>query len=98
MQKASGESETLGNKAANAEQKVADALNKSEREAKEYGEALQKASGESETLGNKAANAGELIQDAFATIGAVAALNKIKDGFVSAASAAIEFESAVTGV
>lgn len=86
------------NKAANAEQKVADALNKSEREAKEYGEALQKASGESETLGNKAANAGELIQDAFATIGAVAALNKIKDGFVSAASAAIEFESAVTGV
>ena len=98
LQKASGESETLGNKAANAEQKVADALNKSEREAKEYGEALQKASGESETLGNKAANAGELIQDAFATIGAVAALNKIKDGFVSAASAAIEFESAVTGV
>lgn len=86
------------NKAANAEQKVADALNKSEREAKEYGEALQKASGESETLGNKAANAGELIQDAFATIGVVAALNKIKDGFVSAASAAIEFESAVTGV
>lgn len=71
------------NKAANAEQKVADALNKSEREAKEYGEALQKASGESETLGNKAANAGELIQDAFATIGVVAALNKIKDGFVS---------------
>lgn len=47
---------------------------------------------------NKAANAGELIQDAFATIGVVAALNKIKDGFVSAASAAIEFESAVTGV
>lgn len=86
------------NKAANAEQKVADALNKSEREAKEYCEALQKASGESETLGNKAANAGELIQDAFATIGVVAALNKIKDGFVSAASAAIEFESAVTGV
>lgn len=86
------------NKAANAEQKVADALNKSEREAKEYGEALQKASGESETLGNKAANAGELIQDAFATIGVVAALNKIKDGFVSTASAAIEFESAVTGV
>ena len=86
------------NKAANAEQKVADALNKSEREAKEYGEALQKASGESETLGNKAANAGELIQDTFATIGVVAALNKIKDGFVSAASAAIEFESAVTGV
>ena len=59
---------------------------------------MQKASGESETLGNKAANAGELIQDAFATIGVVAALNKIKDGFVSAASAAIEFESAVTGV
>lgn len=65
---------------------------------KNTGEALQKASGESETLGNKAANAGELIQDAFATIGVVAALNKIKDGFVSAASAAIEFESAVTGV
>ena len=98
LQKASGESETLGNKAANAEQKVADALNKSEREAKEYGEALQKASGESETLGNKAANAGELLQDAFTTLGIVAGLNKIKDAFISTASAAIEFESAVTGV
>ena len=86
------------NKAANAEQKVADALNKSEREAKEYGEALQKASGESETLGNKAANAGELLQDAFTTLGIVAGLNKIKDAFISTASAAIEFESAVTGV
>lgn len=83
---------------ASAEKQVADALNKSEHEAEEYASAASKAASESNKLGVQGESTAQLLESAFMALGVERALRGIIKAFTDCSKAAIEYESAITGV
>jgi len=63
-----------------------------------YGDIADEAGGQSEQFGNTSVNAVQELSKALTAAGIAKLLNEIYEGFAAAASAAIEFESAITGV
>ena len=83
---------------ANTEQKVADSLNKSEQEAKEYGDAMIKAADDSEKLGDKGGNAISELESIIAGAGIVMGLKKIGEAFLDCSNSAAQFEASIAKV
>ena len=83
---------------ASAEQKVADSLNKSEQEAKEYGDAMIKAADDSEKLGDKGGNAISELESIIAGAGIVMGLKKIGEAFLDCSNSAAQFEASIAKV
>ncbi|MBQ3566231.1 MAG: phage tail tape measure protein [Oscillospiraceae bacterium] len=89
---------TSATKTAVGEKQVADALNKSEQQAEEYVSAVRRASNESEKLGRQGESTAQLLESAFTALAVERVIVGIKDAFVACSKAAIEYESAITGV
>ncbi len=85
-------------KTAVGEKQVAEALNKSEQQAEEYASAVRRASNESEKLGRQGESTAQLLESAFTALAVERVIVGIKDAFVACSKAAIEYESAITGV
>ena len=83
---------------ASAEQKVADSLNRSEQEAKEYGDAMIKAADDSEKLGDKGGNAISELESIIAGAGIVMGLKKIGEAFLDCSNSAAQFEASIAKV
>ena len=83
---------------ANTEKKVADSLNKSEQEAKEYGDAMIKAADDSEKLGDKGGNAISELESIIAGAGIVMGLKKIGEAFLDCSNSAAQFEASIAKV
>ena len=83
---------------ASAEQKVADSLNRSEQEAKEYGAAMIKAADDSEKLGDKGGNAISELESIIAGAGIVMGLKKIGEAFLDCSNSAAQFEASIAKV
>lgn len=83
---------------ANTEKKVADSLNRSEQEAKEYGDAMIKAADDSEKLGDKGGNAISELESIIAGAGIVMGLKKIGEAFLDCSNSAAQFEASIAKV
>ncbi|MDE5916888.1 MAG: phage tail tape measure protein, partial [Oscillospiraceae bacterium] len=80
------------------ENKAANALDKSEKEAKEYSEAMAQAADDSEKLGEKGTGAINDLKDVIVNAGIVMGLKKIGDAFLECSRSAAEFESGIAKV
>ncbi len=89
---------TFANMIASAEKNVASALDKSEKEAEEYSEAMSKAADDSGKLGEKGAGAITNLKDVIVNAGIVMGLKKIGDAFLECSRSAAEFESGIAKV
>lgn len=89
---------TSATKTASAEKQVAEALNRSEQQAEEYAFAARKAANESDKLGSQGESTAQLLEGAFTALAVERVLVGIKNAFVECSKAAIEYESAITGV
>ena len=89
---------TSATKTVVGEKQVAEALNKSEQQAEEYVSAVRRASNESEKLGRQGESTAQLLESAFTALAVERVIVGIKDAFVACSKAAIEYESAITGV
>lgn len=89
---------TFANMIASAEKNVASALDKSEKEAEEYSEAMSKAADDSGKLGKKGAGAITNLKDVLVNAGIVMGLKKIGDAFLECSRSAAEFESGIAKV
>ncbi|MGN0613037.1 MAG: phage tail tape measure protein [Porcipelethomonas sp.] len=85
-------------KVSTAEQQAAEALNRTEHEAEEYADSMKEASDSSRDLGSQGENTAQLLESAFMALGVERVITGIKDAFVACSQAAIEYESALTGV
>lgn len=89
---------TSANMIAAAEKSAANALDKSEKEAREYSEAVTEAAEESEKLSKKGAGAVNDLRDVLVNAGIVVGLKKIGDAFLECSQMAAAFESGIAKV
>ena len=88
----------MGFKTEDALKAEADAAEEAQDKTEQLGEEMEKTSKKSEDFGDKSKNAVVGLDDILATVGIVAALNKIADAFSNASDKAAEFETNVAMV
>ena len=88
----------MGFKTEDALKAEADAAEEAQDKTEQLGEEMDKTSKKSEDFGDKSKNAVVGLDDILATVGIVAALNKIADAFSNASDKAAEFETNVAMV
>lgn len=88
----------MGFKTEDALKAEADAAEEAQDKTEQLGEEMEKTSKKSEDFGDKSKNAVVGLDDILATVGIVAALNKISDAFSNASDKAAEFETNVAMV
>lgn len=88
----------MGFKTEDALKAEADAAEEAQDKTEQLGEEMDKTSKKSEDFGDKSKNAVVGLDDILATVGIVAALNKIEDAFSNASDKAAEFETNVAMV